>query len=186
MFDIITSIERENIMNIRKNSDNNVIHIANEDYTLFVCNHDIEGVKDYFSVETVPYEGNVSFVVRATGIDPVEASVYGAFRELLEDIFTRYLAMGFIHMEMDAEKRSIKTINHNPDYDNLEIELNRETEDIILTITRGATDYHRNNRVFLERDGDLAHGYAEDFDNFFAKLIEVAKRTQEGGLPLHK
>lgn len=175
------------MMNVRKNSDNKVVRITNDVGShLLIANHDIEGFKDYFSVETVPYEGDVSFIVKATGEDEVEANVYKAFRELLDGIFERYLEFGFIRMEMDAEKRSIKTINHNSDYDNLEIELNKETEDIILTIYRGATDCHRNNRVFLHRDSDLAYGYATAFDSFFNKLLEEASRGQAGEVLAHK
>ncbi|MDE5538927.1 MAG: hypothetical protein K2J20_00370, partial [Bacilli bacterium] len=144
-------------MNVNKSSDNTKVQIINDEgYAFWVW---LDVYKD-FNVETIPCEGDVSFRIKATGNDEVEANVYKAFRELLDDIMDRYLKIGHSRLEMDSENRSIKTITHNPDYNNLEIELNKETEDVIIKIHRGATNYHNNNRVFLHRYcGTLAFGY---------------------------
>lgn len=171
-------------MNVRKSLDNKIVNIVNDEGLALYIWLD---VYEDFNVETMPYEGDVSFIVKATGEDETEANVYTAFRELLDDIFEIYLGYGFIRMEMDSEKRSIKTINQNPDYDNLEIELNKETEDVIVTIHRGETSYPSNNRVFLHRYcGTLAFGYNVAFENFFNKLLEEASREQAGEVLAHK
>ena len=60
-------------MNVRKSLDNKIVNIVNDEGLALYIWLD---VYEDFNVETMPCEGDVSFIVKATGEDETEANVY--------------------------------------------------------------------------------------------------------------
>lgn len=157
----------------------NVLIENNENNKLYISKNAGMG---YFSIETFPFDDVSSFRIKANSEDENEADVYKAFMELLDDILDNYLDVHFIRMQMDLKEKFIRTITRNSMYNTLEIRLDGEAMDVVVTIYRGEKCHNTNNRVFLENDGDLAAGYHSCFQTFLDKLVVIANREQSEDL----
>lgn len=171
-------------MKVQRNDNNSCVLVENkEGQILYIANN---GHMGYFSMETVPCEGDISFRINAISEDEIEIQVYQAFRELLDDILDNYFKVGFIRMQIDLKNRFIRFMTPNPNYNSLEIKLDGEALDIVMTIYRGKKSNFSNNRVFLDNDDVLAMGYYGCFQKLLNKLIVVAIKEQTEEVGAHR
>jgi len=99
-----------------------------------------------------------------------------AFNKLISEFISLYNKLGYTSygLEINTENRIIKFLE-NTISNSLIIE--EKKEKIILTFINKQKNF-QNNRVILDRSGEVAYGYFFPLQDLYYELIEITKSNE--------
>lgn len=130
---------------------------------------------DYISLETNPYKfSKTTFEISKK--DELSSKIYDLFSECISNLISHYENLGYAYksLKIDKEKRKIEILKNTISND-MTIEEKKDT--IIITINNKENNI-RNNRVILDKDGDLSYGYYHILQDVYCNLRKIEQEPK--------
>lgn len=161
-------------MKLKYNANYNTILLQKENQILAVSR---AWTGDYISLETSPFQEDIiTFEISKESEGKVENQLYDVFSKLISEFISLYNKLGYASygLEINTENRIIKFLE-NTISNSLIIE--EKEERIILTFINKQKNF-QNNRVILDRSGEVAYGYFFPLQDLYYELIEITKSNE--------
>lgn len=158
-------------MEIRNYNDYDTVIIKKESQILAISR---AWHGDYISIETNPFIDDI-ITFEISQEDELGCKLYSLFSEFIDKFISHYKELGYTPntLKIDTDNRKIEILKSTISND---VTIEDKNNAILITITNKEHNF-QNNRVILDKDGDLSYGYYYILQELYynLKLIEPTK-----------